>query len=81
MNSNPFLRDARYLFLCVDGGNLEVVSKDAVTAFFLLGKEKKESLMMYDSQSLLLSDLPPEGFSLLDIGYGLSVAYRREPNV
>lgn len=66
---------ATYEFFCGYGfESIEIESSDAITAFSQVKNRNQED---YFRIMKFMPGLPPEGFSLLEIGYGLSAAYRR----
>lgn len=66
-----------YEFVLSSGETLRSEAADAVSAFHSLKKANQNS---YNFEFKKYSDwggeLPPAGYSLLGIGYGLSVAYK-----
>lgn len=70
---------AQYDFLLRNGDIASQTASDALTAFHKLKKANQDiyfRLRRFERSQL--TDVP-EGFSALDIGYGLSLAYRRIP--
>lgn len=70
---------AKYLFETVTGTDLETIANDAISAFHKIKKSDENNyfkLRKYE-HSIQYRKLPPAGYSLLDIGYGLSIAYKR----
>lgn len=63
-----------YEFILADGGTIKAQNSDAISAFTQAKKAAQN--LSFKIQRYEREDLPPSGYSLLGIGYGLSVAYR-----
>lgn len=68
---------ALYEFLAANGEPLTATADDAVTAFHKIKKADKNNY--FKLKRFERNELVPEGFSALDIGYGLSLGYKRTP--
>lgn len=71
---------AKYLFESVTGSDLETIAGDAISAFRKIKKSDENNyfkLKKYEHDGIQYRKLPPNGYTLLDIGYGLSIAYKR----
>lgn len=63
-----------YEFILANGGTMKSQGSDAVSAF--ISAKKADQNMSFRIKRYERGNLPPSGYSLLEIGYGLSVAYR-----
>lgn len=68
---------AKYLFESVIGSDLESIADDAMSAYLDINKRDYPKEYLKLKKYSRSNSLPPDGYSLLDIGYGLSLAYKR----
>lgn len=71
---------ATYYFIAVhDQPDLETTSghHDVHSAFLAIKKEDQDNYFRFKKYER--GELPPAGYSLFDIAFGVSVAYRRVP--
>lgn len=69
---------ATYTFEAGSDEKLQTNAEDALTAFTTLKKADQDNYYRMKKYRRG-GPLPPRGFALLEVGYGVSVAYRRMP--